>query len=136
MLPTTNKHISHTQEQAASLQFAHRWLLKVHPHLTEEQWQNMMFEAGIAFATSFSFLFDGKQQHIEDVLTKHKADDNNTNWFWMWFKYKWMEDDWHYITNKVFTQPTSYHQYKSYMLLNQLLEEELLTLLEDKIPTP
>ncbi len=132
MISTPTKNISHTQQQAASLQFAHRWLFKVHPNLTEEHWSQMMFEAGIAFATTFSFLFDSKQQVIEDILTKQETSNGN-NWYWMWFKYKWMQDDWEYVTQKIFNQPITYHQYKSYMLLNQHLEEELLSLVEDKI---
>lgn len=131
--PTETKHISQTQLSVESLQFAHRWLFKVHTEFTEEQWFNMIIDYGLIYANQFSLCFTTKQPLVYQVLTSSAPEQGcKHNWFWQWFKLKWMQDDWDYINNKVYQQGVSYQHFKTYMIQNEMLEVELVNLLHDK----
>jgi hypothetical protein len=114
------------------LKMAHRWTLRK-TDLFENEWVEMLFEHGQRFAVHFSRLFPYIQNTIENVLLKSPAEEGNAhNWFWTWWKLKWMQDDWNYITDKVYNQAISYTQYKTYMLHCEILEQDLFNLIHDK----
>jgi hypothetical protein len=122
--------ISKTEASIDALQFAHRWVMKK-AAMHEEEWVTMLYESGYQFAASFSKLFPGVEKSIEDMLTKSAADPGMpNNWYWMWWKLKWMQDDWEYITYKVYDQPCPYAHFKSYMQHCDKLEAELFNLLK------
>jgi len=133
----TTKFISNTSTfySAASLKFAHHWLLtKVRTDLTEEAWFEMCLTYGLRFAQTFSDMFGDKQQEVFNKLTKTPAKDGEPyNWFWMWWKYHWMDDDFNYIDQKIYqiaNDTFSYEYYKGIMLQSSTLEEDLLFQLE------
>lgn len=131
---TPIKSISKTEASVDALLFAHRWLLMKVP-IQEEQWITKMYEHGYAFAERFSGLFPGLEKKMEETLTKSPAQPGSpNNWFWMWWKLKWMQDDWEYINCKVYRQPCSYEHYKSYMLNCEILESDLLNIVNSKVP--
>ncbi|TAG31901.1 MAG: hypothetical protein EAZ35_02295 [Sphingobacteriia bacterium] len=130
---STPIHQTQTQLAVDSLKWAHNWLLKVNPSLYEEQWVTMMFDHGYRYAKIFAMSFAIGEERIEEQLIKSKPESGEpNNWFWMWWKIKWMQDDWQYITNKVYNQPISYEQYKTYMQNCETLEHDLLNLLHSK----
>jgi len=129
-MPTPVKIITKTQASVNALKFTHRWLFKVMPNFYEEQWATMLFDYGYRFAAHFSSMFPGKEKMIEELLIKTPAQSGDThNWFWMWWKIKFIQDDWEYINQKVYQQPVSYDLYKTYMLQSEILEQDLLNLL-------
>lgn len=131
--PTETKRITQTQLSVESLQFAHRWLFKVIDDLTEDKWTAMLMDYGLIYANQFSLCFLSSQPLVYEVLTSSKPEEGcKHNWFWQWFKLKWMHDDWNYITNKVYLQGISYAHYKTYMIQDELLEIELVNMLHDK----
>lgn len=130
---STPKKDTKTEASIESLKFAHRWLFKVLDGFYEEQWATMMFDHGYRFAAVFAMCFPDQEKLIEDSLIKTSPTTGEPhNWFWMWWKLKWMQDDWEYINSKIYTQPVGYEQYKSYMLHCEQLEQDLLSLLKEK----
>lgn len=126
------KHYTKTDASADALKFAHRWLFK-RVEINEEQWVTLMFEYGDRFAAIFSMMFEDKAEWLHNYLVTAPPDKGNThNWFWMWFKMKWMQDDWEYIDQKIYCQPVTYMQYKTYLLNCEILEQDLLNLLLSK----
>ena len=128
---STPKVITQTQIATASLQFTHRWLLtKVYPKFTEDEWFEMCMDYGLQFATSFSKMFGTKQQEVFNKLTQTPANEGEPyNWYWMWWKLQWMQDDFHYIDQKVYlitNAAFTYTYYKVFMLQSSILEEDLL----------
>lgn len=127
------KHISQTQLSIESLQFAHRWLFKVMDDFNHEQWAAMLIDYGLIYANNFSLCFTDSQPLVYKVLTSAAPEAGcKHNWFWQWFKLKWMQDDWDYINDKVYLQHISYRHFKTYLIQNELLEVELINLLHDK----
>jgi hypothetical protein len=134
-MPTTplTKTITQTEATIDSLKLAHRWLFKVLEGLYEEQWVIMMFEYGYHYAECLAICYPGKEDVILNALIKAAPDPGEEhNWFWMWWKVKWMMDDWHYISNKVYQQPVTYSEYKVYMRHDQKLQLDLLDILHSK----
>lgn len=135
-MPTTTTHnITRTEASVDSLKFAHNRLVIIEGIITEEDWAEKMFLYGCRYAFMFASLFGNKQDEVEQLLTKYPPDAGCTdNWFWMWWRFKWMYDDWDYITNKVQRlQGLTYEHYKCYMLNSETLEQDLLTIMGDKI---
>lgn len=127
------KHISKTAADAEQLAAAHRWLIN-RVDITQDEWCELMMQYGLRFAAIFSLLFPAKEQWVEDYLTKEKAlPGEPNNWFWMWFRLKWMQDDAVYMQQAVYKQPISYEHYKTYMLHSEALETELMNMLFDKV---
>jgi hypothetical protein len=127
--PTVIATESPTAHSIDALKFSHRWILKRNDFF-EEQWLNKMFDHGYRFASYFAAMFPGRENMIEQMLLQAAPEPGQEhNWFWSWWKTKWMQDDWQYITDKVHLQPISYDQYKSYMLNCEMLEQDLLDLL-------
>lgn len=130
-----------TTESAAEisiqeLQFAHRFTLKK-GDLFEEDWLNKMFDHGVRFAHFFAAMFPGREDMVQTMLLKTKPEPGQIrNWYWSWWELKWMQDDWQYITDKVYLQPICYDQYKTYMLNCEILEQDLLSLLTSKQVKP
>lgn len=123
---------SATQHTIDELKFAHRWILKRNDTF-EDQWLTEMFEHGYRFAAHFASMFPGREEQVSALLLNEPATDGNEhNWFWMWWKFKYMQDDWNYINGKVYNQPITYSHYKSYMLHDEQLENDLLDLLNQK----
>lgn len=132
MSDTPIKTISKTEASIDALLFAHRWVLKKVP-IHEEQWITMMFEHGYAFAAHFANLFPGCEKNIEDILIRTAAEPGSpNNWYWMWWKLKWMQDDWEYIENKIYNQPCLYAHFKSYMQNCEVLEADLFNFFNSK----
>lgn len=130
---TPVKGITVTDATVDELKFAHRFILK-RVQISEEQWCELMFENGHRYALLFSMLFGEKQEWLHNHLATHPAEDGAPgNWFWMWWKFKWMQDDYQYINNKVFQLGVCYETYKTYMLQSQMLEEDLVNILHSKI---
>lgn len=118
-----------THYSVASLKFTHHWLLtKVRTDLSEEQWFELCLNYGLQFATSFSNMFGIKQQEVFEQLTQTPANEGEPyNWFWMWWKLQWMQDDFHFIDQKIYLIPAfNYEYYKGLMLQCNVLEEDLL----------
>lgn len=129
---TTIASSSATQQSIDELKFAHRWILKKND-LFEDQWVTKMFDHGYRFAAYFASMFPGREHLVEAMLLKAQPEPGQPhNWFWMWWQFKWMQDDWQFITNKVYNQPISYDHYKSYMLHDEKLEQDLLDILQKK----
>lgn len=127
------KTITQTESTIDSLKLAHRWLFKVIDGFYEEQWVTMMFNYGYQYAELFAMCYPGKEQIIEAALIKTPAEPGEVhNWFWMWWKLKWMMNDWDYINDKVYNQPVSYEQFKIYMRHDEKLQMDLLDLLNAK----
>lgn len=124
---------THAQDTTDLLLFGHRWLFK-RVDLTEESWNYMMFEYGRHYAYLFAAMFDDKSEWLYDYLLKSEPEPGDDhNFFWMWFKYKWMQNDYEYISNKVYEQPIEYNHYKTIFLQAPHLDEDLLSLLQSQI---
>jgi hypothetical protein len=127
-MPTkTTNNITETEASVDSLKFAHNRLINIHEIITEEQWLNMMLDWGNIYAKSFCQLYGNSAEQIEALILQQ----SNT-WYWNWWRYKWMHDDWHFITNKIQHTQMSYAQYKSYLLCSETLEQDLLGLIESR----
>ena len=129
VLPQTKTSIA-----VASLQFTHHWLLtKVRKDLSEEQWFELMLDYGLKFAKQTANLYPKElQQKVVDILIKTPPKINEPyNWFWMWWKLQWMQDDFHFIDQKIYQLQTfSYEYYKNIMLECSMLEMDLLNQLQ------
>lgn len=131
-METTTINQSKAQQTVDELLFAHRWTL-VRNDLFEEQWATMMFEYGYLFASQFASLFTGRERQVEQELLEAAPEAGQPhNWYWMWWKLKWMQDDWNWVNDKVHLQPITYDHYKTYMINCEILEQDLMNLLETK----
>lgn len=126
--------ISRTQTSVDLLKYTHSYLLRKAAPQTEEQWANDMFNRGMQFSILFARLFaTNKQNFIEELLIKSPAQDKHpNNIFWMWWRIKYMQDDYDYVHNKLYNlQGNMYAIFKDMMLGNEQLEIELLNMLND-----
>lgn len=125
--------ITKTDELIGGLQFSHHWLLKKVPHLTQDYWTQLMFDYGVAFAEQFSNNYLQFKEQVKNALLLTPAEAKQTNnWYWSWFKLKWLQDDKVYVDNHIYKQPISYLHYKTYMLNCEVLEQDLLFLISKK----
>jgi len=109
------------------LKVSNNRLIIIEQIVTKEEWIDMMLDYGQRFAHLFSRIYDSDAEKIENYLTKSIVG----NWYWRWWKLKWMQDDHHYIYNKVQRMANlTYEQYKCYLLNDENLEQDLLGLLE------
>lgn len=134
---TTPKHTIHTTRTQVSVQllaYTHSFLLRKAVPQTEEEWTNEMFIRGQQFAINFTRLFPtNMQQSIEDFLLKTPAKEGEpNNPYWMWWRIKYMQDDYNYIDNRIYqSQHFTYYFCKQQMLNDDQLEVELLNMLYD-----
>jgi predicted transposase YbfD/YdcC len=127
-MPTASTHnVTATECQIDILKVANNRLIIIDQIVSQETWVNMMLDYGQRYAFLFSQNYGTDAAKIESYLTKSIVG----NWFWNWWKMKWMQDDHTYIYNKIQRHIyISYEQYKCYLLRHETLEQELLGLLE------
>lgn len=129
---TKTKTRTRADESADDLKFGNRWLFKK-VDITYEEWNEMMFEYGDRYALIFSLMFESKAEWLHDFLVKSAPEKNDHhNWFWMWWKLKWMQDDFNFISQKVYLQPVTYVQWKSWLMKSEHLEEDLMNFIHSK----
>lgn len=134
MLPKTSTQGTRKSAKgsAENLQFGHRWLFKK-VDITTEEWNEMLFEYGDRYALLFSLMFGDKAEWLYEFLIKTVPEKNDRhNWFWMWWKMKWLQDDFAFVSDKVYQQPVTYAQWKGWMMQSEYLEVDLLNLIESK----
>ena len=135
-MASKNKVIANTKTHysAASLKFTHNWLLtRVRVDLSEDKWFELMADYGLKFAKQTANIYPKElQQKVVNILTKTPPKINEPyNWYWMWWKLQWMQDDFHYINEKIYQLQTfSYEYYKNIMLECDTLQADLLNQLQ------
>ena len=124
------ERISYTDVSAMSLVQAHAEILH-HTGMSEDEWTDMMFEHGCRYASVFAQLYTGSEKKIQDELLLSKPEPGQANnFYWMWWRMKWMQDDALFIHDETYLQPVTYNQIKTDMLHSDILEYDLLNILE------
>lgn len=131
-MSTTSKTINKTKRDALVFQKTQASIVET-TGINQDDLNVMIFDYGCFFAEWFASLFlPGQEQKIKDFLLQTPARPGEpNNWFWMWWRIKWMRDDEAFIKNNVYTF-MGYTQHKSYLLHSETLELELLNMFNNR----
>jgi hypothetical protein len=125
-------HQSKTQISFELIAYTHSFLLRKAVPQTEEQWAESLCNIGLRFAEDVSKMFpQKKQQFIKNILlkTEPKPKEPN-NFFWMWWRIKYMQHDYWYVNTKMYKKGNNdYTFYKNLMVADSLLKTELINML-------
>lgn len=131
-MPITPKTINKTKKDALLFDSAQASVSET-TGLSREELDYMSFEYGCSFAEWFASLFPENQElKIKNIfLTSPAKPGDPNNWYWMWWRLKWLQDDEAYVKNEVYTF-MGYTQHKCYLLKSEALEMELLNMFNNK----
>ena len=93
--------------------------------ITQDNYNLLMYNTGLQFAEQFARLTHDPLDVYEAMVRKPK-DNADRNYFWDWWVFKWFLNDQRWYQDKVYQQPLRYEHYKSYMVNDEQLTDELL----------